>query len=157
MPEFAPLARRLAIHPSPAELQAALEQVARLLGFSLRVEASGWRMMGGDWLATNPNDVRCRLHVRQDGEAIELRFDRPRIPWIRGRMERLLAHRLEQAATALEALLGGRTPEVAPRPFLACSDPADYCRSFCGHMVTMVAVMFAMMAAVTLASLFVVD
>ncbi len=156
MPEFAPLVRSLALSSPLADLPGALKKVAHGLDARLREDAGRWRMVGGDWLATGPNDVRWSLQIRPVGDVVELSMDRPRVPWTRQRTERLLAHRLGQAAEGLEAVIAGREPALNPRPFHCASDPAGHCLLFAVHVVTMAAVMTAMMITVTLASWFVI-
>jgi hypothetical protein len=152
MAEFAGVERRL---PFTGALEPVLRQIAAGFGWRVVGGKGFWTVSGGDWLATNPNDVRWSGSVTHEGEVVVVRGDRSVLPWTRERQARIVTHRVEQLA----ALLGSPRPLTHDdrRPFARGATPADHCFTFAGLVGTVVLIMTAVMTTTTLASWLALD
>jgi hypothetical protein len=157
MPELSALSREITFSGTAEAVEAALKTLAPELGFSFAPAGDGeWRVSAGDWLATNPNDLRWSARVALEGGALRLEASVRAFPWSRPRARRIAAHRLGQLADHLAGRLGlAPRRDVAPHdraPFRIGGDSAAHCLAFAGHVVQMAATMAFVMAAVTLAA-----
>lgn len=146
----------------PEQVGAALDDAARALGAAASAQKDGaWRIVGGTWLATNPNAALWSVRATVGPDGVRLAGEPGVFPWTRARVARIVAVRLAQIAEVIAPRLsGGTVRELAPHeiaPFAVAEGPADVCRAYAAGALSAAASLACVYAAVLIVGVQIMD